>query len=159
MNKIPNFLTSYFCKKKKEIPHPNNPTGVDFFLTLTSKYDNPSCRMDWDTLLEVISQCACKRVLVCIFLSFSIWAQSVTNGCVRAWWSTAIALLGTKLLQDYIDSPKKTPVSINHTWSVGEKKEMSYRWQIHRRKIKYLILKKKTCLGCAFYINLVGTTV
>lgn len=117
----------------------------------------PSCRMDWDTLLEVISQCACKRVLVCIFLSFSIWAQSVTNGCVRAWWSTAIALLGTKLLQDYIDSPKKTPVSINHTWSVKKKKKkkMSYRWHFFWGGGSNSELKKMFFF-CAFSANLVG---
>lgn len=48
-------------------------------------------------------------MFVHLLLVFYLTTESVTNGYVRAWWSTAIALLSTKLLQDYIDSFKEKP--------------------------------------------------
>lgn len=72
-----------------------------FCSVLTSKYDNT---IYCDTFPGVTS----RRVYVHLALVFYLTTESVTNGCVSAWWSTAIALLGTKLLQDYIDSSKKS---------------------------------------------------
>lgn len=65
----------------------------------------------WYTFPWVTSQCVCccVRVRACVHLPlvFYLTTESVTNGYVRAWWSTAIALLGTKLLQNYIDSSRE----------------------------------------------------
>lgn len=88
------------------------PVKIHFCSFLTSKYNKSVCSTDWDTSPGVTSQCVYVCLWVCVYvcvfplLSY-LTTESVTNGCVRAWWSTAIALLGTKLLQDYIDSPKE----------------------------------------------------
>lgn len=101
--KVSGWIFFHSCfNRSLTCPYLNNTTGEDAFCcVLTSKYDNTIC---WDPFPEVTSQC----VYVHLPLVSSLTTESVTNGCVRAWWSTAIALLGTKLLQDYIDSSKKS---------------------------------------------------
>ena len=95
-------------------PCPNNTAGEDSFMfffwhqNTINPYALQTGTHLWSYISQCVYMCVCECVSVCVFLLlFYLTTESVTNGCVRAWWSTAIALLGTKLLQDYIDSPKE----------------------------------------------------
>lgn len=70
--------------------------SISFWFNIKIQWDHKCCRLSnisWSSIYP----CVCENPPLLFYLS----TESVTNGCVRAWWSTAIALLGTKLLQDY----------------------------------------------------------
>lgn len=73
----------------------NSTTGDNSsFSVLTSKYNTARWLgyISWRYILP----CVCVHPPLLCYLSI----ESLTNGYVRAWWSTAIPLLGAKLLQN-----------------------------------------------------------